>query len=295
MDHLLQDFTPSSSTLRSLPWSSHTFLWAPPSPPTLSPCAAFMSLCYCLSPSGWQAFVVRVQALFLSTTNKTPLDLSSDSLISQKTSNHPPLLCPLRLATMLFSTRSGPDRVLTMEYAITNLISTPAWWDRDYSVPIVQMRTLRLREKRKQTQGTQLISSIVKVYSLVVSLQRLPWSRCPSPYLPSVLSPAPTELTSTQGLLSTLSSASTCSLCTFPFLPGMPLCLPDWSPICPSWVRTPSLMSGRYSCLTWHLEYIRVSWPAFLTISLETPWGRGTVFPVSCLCWILVPNTVSGP
>lgn len=186
MDHLLQDFTPSSSTLRSLPWSSHTFLWAPPSPPTLSPCAAFMSLCYCLSPSGWQAFVVRVQALFLSTTNKTPLDLSSDSLISQKTSNHPPLLCPLRLATMLFSTRSGPDRVLTMEYAITNLISTPAWWDRDYSVPIVQMRTLRLREKRKQTQGTQLIRSIVKVYSLVVSLQRLPWSRCPSPYLPSL-------------------------------------------------------------------------------------------------------------
>ena len=35
-----------------------------------------------------QLFVVRVQALFLSTTNKAPGDLSSTTLISQKASNH---------------------------------------------------------------------------------------------------------------------------------------------------------------------------------------------------------------
>ena len=48
-----------------------------------------------------QLLVVRVQALFLSTTNKAPGDPSSSTLISQKAANHSRLLlCPWSLAIL---------------------------------------------------------------------------------------------------------------------------------------------------------------------------------------------------
>lgn len=66
-----------------------------------------------------QLFVVRVQALFLSTTNKAPGDLSSTTLISQKASNRSCLLlCPWSLATIVFNTFSTPERVLATVSAV---------------------------------------------------------------------------------------------------------------------------------------------------------------------------------
>lgn len=79
-------------------------------------------------------FMVRVQALFLSTTNKAPQDLSSANLISQKASNKPPLLCPLSLATILFSIHSAPVGFYVV-YTITHLVLTSALRHRAYYDP----------------------------------------------------------------------------------------------------------------------------------------------------------------
>lgn len=56
----------------------------------------------------YRHFVVRVQVLFLSATNKTSLDLSCANLLSREASNQPTLFCPLSPATILFSACSVP-------------------------------------------------------------------------------------------------------------------------------------------------------------------------------------------
>lgn len=69
---------------------------------------ALISLIMACPLLDYRHFVVRVQALFLSATNKTSSDLSCANLLSQEASNQPPLFCPLSPATILFSTYSVP-------------------------------------------------------------------------------------------------------------------------------------------------------------------------------------------
>lgn len=101
-------------------------------------------------------------------------------------------------------------------------------------IPIVEMRTLRLREGKKLIQGPQLVRSRAKVCTLVVSFWRLHSLLCSTPYLYRFYPIAQTKLTSTQFFLSMPCSISTCCLCTcYPFSRKCPSASPTYLPLVP--------------------------------------------------------------
>lgn len=206
--HKTQPHTPAgsglhsiSSILRSLPRCPRTglgtFLWASHQHPLSFHNAIFSSLSYnCLPPLDDKLLVVKVQALFPSTTNEALGNWALPTSSLRKLLTKPSSLS-IESSHHFVQQSLCARQILTMVCAVTNSIPHQPYKGETTMIPIVQMRMLRLGDDRKFIQGPQLVRRRAKVCTRGVSFQTLhPPHDALLIYIRVVLPIAPTKLTS---------------------------------------------------------------------------------------------------